>query len=389
MSVSDFSPPKAKSVDLLVIAGEASGDEHASVLIEQLLKDNPEVNVSALGGKCLQANGAHLIYPLVDHAVVGLFEVLKNYFLFKNIFLKTLKWIQHYKPHTILLVDYPGFNLRLARELKKKGISVKGGGAVKVLQYISPQLWAWKPKRRFMMEEVLDGLAVLFPFEVECYKDTKLPVSFVGHPFGSENYKPTVYYDPNGPLLILPGSRIQPVQRILPVFLDAYEQLLQDFPDMDAYLPVPDKNIRSVVEKILMNHPELKKKVKVVLGSEKIKVRVALMSSGTMSLSCAVAGIPGVIGYRAHPITYLIGRLLVKVPHLGMANILLSSDPPYPEFLQNSANGKTLKASLARILNDHEARPKAEANSSKIIQSIHGPKEKNAKEWLAQEISFC
>jgi len=388
MSVSDFSPPKAESVDLLVIAGEASGDEHASILIEGLLKDKPDVNVFALGGKCLQAKGAHLIYPLVDHAVVGLFEVLKNYFLFKNIFLKTLKWIQHYKPHTILLVDYPGFNLRLARELQKNGISVKGGGAVKVLQYISPQLWAWKPKRRFMMEEVLDGLAVLFPFEVECYKDTKLPVSFVGHPFGSEKYEPTLCYDPNGPLLILPGSRIQPVERILPVFLDAYEQLLQEFSDMDAYLPVPDKNIRFVVEKILMNYPKLEKKVKVVLGSKKIKVRAALMSSGTMSLSCAVAGIPGAIGYRAHPITYLIGRLLVKVPHLGMANILLSSDPPYPEFLQSSAKGKILKESLVRILNDHGARAKAEANALRIIQSIRGPKEKNAKEWLNQEISL-
>ena len=123
MSFLDFSPPNAKPVDLLIIAGEASGDEHASILIEELLKENPSVNVSALGGKCLQAKGAHLIYPLVDHAVVGLFEVLKNYFLFKNIFLKTLKWIQLYKPHTILLVDYPGFNLRLARELKKNGIS--------------------------------------------------------------------------------------------------------------------------------------------------------------------------------------------------------------------------------------------------------------------------
>jgi lipid-A-disaccharide synthase len=389
MSVSDFSPPKAESVDLLVIAGEASGDEHASILIEELLKDNPNVNVSALGGKCLQAKGAHLIYPLVDHAVVGLFEVLKNYFLFKNIFLETLKWIQHYKPHTILLVDYPGFNLRLARELRKNGISVKGGGSVKLLQYISPQLWAWKPKRRFMMEEVLDGLAVLFPFEVECYRDTKLPVSFVGHPFGSEKYEPTVCYEPNSPLLILPGSRIQPVERILPVFLDAYEQLLHVFSDMDAYLPVPDKNIRSVVEKILMNRPELKKKVKVVPGSKKIKVRAALMSSGTMSLSCAVAGIPGVIGYRAHPITYLLGRLLVKVPHLGMANLLLSSNPPYPEFLQSSANGKNLKESMEGILNDHEARAKAEANSSKIIQSLRGPKEKNAKEWLNQGISRC
>ena len=151
---------------------------------------------------------------------------LKIIFCLKIFFLKNNFWIKKFRPKLILLVDYPGFNLRLANELKKIGISVKGGGEVKVLQYISPQLWAWKPKRRFMMEKVLDGLAVIFKFELKCYQDTNLPVAFVGHPFVSENFKKKIFYDPNGSLLILPGSRVQPVQRILPVFLDAYEMLL-------------------------------------------------------------------------------------------------------------------------------------------------------------------
>ena len=128
--------------------------------------------------------------------MVGLFEVLKNYFLFKNLFSKTILWIKKFRPKLILLVDYPGFNLRLANELKKLEFPLKGRGEVKVLQYISPQLWAWKPKRRFMMEKVLDGLAVIFKFELKCYKDTSLPVAFVGHPFVSENFKKKIFMIP-------------------------------------------------------------------------------------------------------------------------------------------------------------------------------------------------
>jgi len=112
-----FISPGSPSVDLLVISGEASGDEHASLLVNDLLKEFPNLKISALGGKCLKNAGADLIYPLVDHAVVGLFEVLKNYFLFKSLFVETINWIKKYKPKTILLVDYPGFNLRIAREL--------------------------------------------------------------------------------------------------------------------------------------------------------------------------------------------------------------------------------------------------------------------------------
>ena len=381
-----FQPPPAHPVDLLVVVGEASGDEHSALLISGLLKKHPDLRVSAIGGFCIEKAGAHLVYPLIDHAVVGLIEVLKNYRTFKQLFTNTIEWIKKYKPKTILLVDYPGFNLRLARELKNLGISLKGGGTVKILQYISPQLWAWKPKRRFVMEQILDGLGVIFPFEVKCYEDTQLPVTFVGHPFAQPNYDCSLKYDPTGPLLLLPGSRVQPVQRILPVFLDTLNKLLIDLPDLEVCLPVPDSKIRIVVDKLLSSHLNLKERVCVVDTGGELRARAALMSSGTMSLSSAIAGIPGVIAYRAHPLTYLLGRMLVTIPYLGMANILLSDEPPYPEFIQGRANEKLLYQSMLKILSDDNAEETSSVVSTKLLECLRVSDERGVVDWLSQEI---
>ena len=382
-----FHSPPDGQVDLLVVAGEVSGDEHGSELVSGLFKRQPDLTISAVGGGELEKKGAHLVYPLVDHAVVGFFEVIKNYQIFKQIFSATIQWIKKFQPRTVLLIDYPGFNLRLAKELKKLGLSRKGGGDILVLQYISPQLWAWKPKRRFVMEKILDGLGVIFPFEVACYEDTNLPVSFVGHPFVQPGYQNSISYDPKGPLLILPGSRVQPVQRILPVFLDTVSELLKDFPDLEIVLPVPDLTIRNLADHLLSLRSNLKGRVRVVTGKAGIKARAALMSSGTMSLSCAIAGIPGVIAYRAHPLTYLLGRTLIRIPHLGMANILLADDPPYPEFLQGRANGRVLSGSMTTILKDsHSGKNSAEV-AKKIIKSLQVTTDRGAEDWIAQETS--
>ncbi len=382
-----FHSPPDGQVDLLVVAGEVSGDEHGSELVSGLFKRQPDLTISAVGGGELEKKGAHLVYPLVDHAVVGFFEVIKNYQIFKQIFSATIQWIKKFQPRTVLLIDYPGFNLRLAKELKKLGLSRKGGGDILVLQYISPQLWAWKPKRRFVMEKILDGLGVIFPFEVACYEDTNLPVSFVGHPFVQPGYQNSISYDPKGPLLILPGSRVQPVQRILPVFLDTVSELLKDFPDLEIVLPVPDLTIRNLADHLLSLRSNLKGRVRVVIGKAGIKARAALMSSGTMSLSCAIAGIPGVIAYRAHPLTYLLGRTLIRIPHLGMANILLADDPPYPEFLQGRANGRVLSGSMTTILKDsHSGKNSAEV-AKKIIKSLQVTTDRGAEDWIAQETS--
>ena len=383
-----FNSPPNGTVDLLVIAGEASGDEHSALLVSGLLKKFSNFQISAIGGKRVEKEGAHLVYPLVEHAVVGVVEVLKNYSTFKQIFKNTIEWIIKYKPKTILLVDYPGFNLRLARELKKLGVSVKGGGTVKVLQYISPQLWAWKAKRRFEMEKILDGLGVIFPFEVDCYKDTSLPVAFVGHPFAQSEYKCPISYAPEGPLLLLPGSRVQPVQRILPVFLDTLDPLFIDFPNLQVSIPVPNSQIRTVVESLLSSRATIKDRINVVESDLKMEARAALMSSGTMSLSCAIAGVPGVIAYRAHPLTYLLGRFLVTIPFLGMANILIPEAPPYPEFLQGRANRKNLYQTILKALQNEDSKENSQFVAKKLLKRLQVPDEQGVVEWLSQEISL-
>lgn len=372
-------------VDLLVVAGEASGDEHAARLVRDLKSKYPDLSISSLGGEELIKAGAEQVFPLANHAVVGLMEVIKNYSLFRNLFKQTLDWIEQARPRCVLLVDYPGFNLRLAQALKERGISCKGRGSTVVLQYVSPQLWAWKPGRRFRMAEILDGLGIIFPFEKKCYADVSLPVSFVGHPFAHPSYQSTVSYDPSGELLLLPGSRLQPVSRILPVFLDAFEELLAGDSDLQGILPVAGPNLRCLVESLVNERAHIRKKIRIVDRTSPLLARAALMSSGTMSLACAWAGVPGVIGYRAHPITYWIGKCLVGVPHLGMANLLLPENPPNPEFLQSQATGKILSREVASLLNDPESGKQATQTANQLHKLLAQPESRGAVDWLVQK----
>ena len=385
-----FNPFRPKQVDLLVIAGEASGDEHAAVLVENLKKKFPNLNIAALGGKNLKESGADFLFDLVDHAVVGVFEVLKNYGFFKKLFFCTLEWISEFRPKAILLIDYPGFNLRLAEVLRKKGLSKKGGGEIQVLQYVSPQLWAWKPKRRFKMAKVLDSLAVIFPFEVNCYTDVNLPVSYVGHPFVSDDYRSPVRYDEKGPLLLLPGSRVQPIQRILPCFLDASEKLIQSYPNLKIEVPVPNLQIKDCVEQILAQRPLLQDRILVRGNLNDLKARVALMSSGTMSFAFALAGIPGVIAYKAHILTYLLGKILIKVPFLGMANLLMPDAPPYKELIQSEAHGESLSLAVEQILiNQSESQKVFQQASMRLQDSLKSGQELEAVDWLTDVLGMA
>jgi lipid-A-disaccharide synthase len=378
-------PSASGPVDLLVVAGEASGDEHAARLVKDLKSKYPDLGISSLGGEELIKAGAEQVFSLANYAVVGLVEVIKNYSLFRNLFKQTLTWIEQVRPRCILLVDYPGFNLRLAQALKERGISCKGGGSTVVLQYVSPQLWAWKPGRRFRMAKTLDGLGIIFPFEKKCYADVSLPVSFVGHPFAHPSYQSTVTYDPSGEILLLPGSRLQPVSRILPVFLDAFEELLVGEKGLQGIIPVAGPNLRCLVESLVNERSDIRQEIRIVDRTSPLSARAALMSSGTMSLACAWAGVPGVIGYRAQPITYWIGKCLVGVPHLGMANLLLPKNPPNPEFLQGQATGKILAREVAPLLNDPESGKQAAKTANQLRKLLAQPESRGAVDWLVQE----
>lgn len=378
-------PDKGQS-DLLVIAGEHSGDQHAARLIKGLLEVRPEFNVVALGGGRLENAGAQLLYDLTRHSVVGFFEVLKSYSFFRDSFHRIVGWISEHRPRNICLVDFPGFNLRLAKKLYEVGLSRKGGGEIGVYYYIGPQIWAWKAKRRFQMARYLDALAVIFPFEVDCYKDTALPVSFVGHPFVDSDYCLPLRFDAEGPVLLLPGSRRTAVSRIFPLLADAFESLLRDRADESALIIYPDSEVRDVVEAILRNRDGLRDHCQLAQFEGTFSGKAVLTSSGTMSLACGLAGIPGAIAYRAHPLTYLLARTMIRIPYLGIANLLLE-EPLYPEFIQGRANRENLVNALEAAISSQEKVTAACEGSRKLRAILSREKTDSASAWLEKLMS--
>lgn len=376
-------PPREGRCDLLVVAGEHSGDEHAARVIEAAREKQSNLAVCALGGRELEQAGAQILHDLTSSSVVGIFEVLKHYGYFKNLFEKTIAWIAEHRPHAVCFVDYPGFNLRLAQRLVEEGLARKGGGDMRLLYYISPQVWAWKKKRRFKMADVLDALAVIFPFEMGVFADTRLQTTYIGHPFAQENYQLPLRYDANAPALLLPGSRTQPVRRIFPTMLKGWELFLKKQPNARATVIYPSEGVLAVIDEALAQTPKnIRESIELVTdAAEPVPASAVLTSSGTMSLNVALAGIPGAIVYRAHPLTYAIGRMLVDIPYLGIANILLDQ-PAWQEFIQGDAR----PAVLAYELNDAMHNPERRALSQNCAEHLHAMLAAEAQEspedWL-------
>lgn len=356
-------------------------------MVAQAHANNPDLKVCALGGEQLAGAGAQLLFDLTASSVVGLFEVVRHYGFFKSLFEKTVAWIAEHKPRIVCYVDYPGFNLRMAKRLMEEGIARKAGGSVTQLYYISPQIWAWKAGRRFKMAEMLDSLAVIFPFEVDCYKDTSLPVRFVGHPFVEESYQLPVSYDADAPILLLPGSRRAAVGRIAPVMFDGFASYLKDHPDSRAMVLYPNDAIRAVIADALTDRSELKDKVTLARTADltPVKASMVLTSSGTMSLNVALAGIPGAIVYRAHPLTYLFGRMVVKIPYLGIANLLLKR-PAWREFIQGAASPEALAEHLLES-SGYVAREQAQEAAVELRKMLGEAAAITPGDWLVNQLA--
>jgi len=378
----DFAAPKSGGCDVLIVAGEHSGDEQAARMVSGALKLSPNLSVCAFGGECLEKAGAQKIFDMTAFSVVGFAEVLKNYAFFKKLSEAVVDWIAAYRPKAVCFIDYPGFNLHIAYILKKRGISAKGGGDVRLLFYISPQIWAWKASRRFKMAENLDALAVIFPFETKCYADTSLDVSFVGHPFLAESYETPVRYDERGEILMLAGSREIAVSRIFPVMAGALRRL----ENVKAVAIYPTQAIKRRLERVLLNNPDVASRIRLEGNSgAPIGAKAVMMSSGTMSLSCCLEGIPGAIVYRANPLTYVIGRALVKIDYLSIANILLNK-PVWREFIQFEASEKKLAAYMRECIENPDKRAEFAGYAEKLKSILRAPSEMSAPQWLLKKI---
>ena len=386
-SIAELLSPSDLKVDLLIIAGEHSGDELAAHMVQNLLEENPHLKIAALGGDRLKESGVELVYNMVDHSVMGLVDVIKNYSFLKSLFDNTLSWIKEHQPRHICFVDYPGFNLRLARALKELRLSQKGGGEIGLHYYISPQIWAWKSKRRFKMAKTLDSLGVLFPFEKECYSDTDLPVTYLGHPFSEKNYPLPVEYDPDGKILLLPGSRIKSIEMIAPIIFEAFQRISAKDSSLSAVILYPSQKVQISLEAILRSYPTLTDKVSLVKNdSTKLKVKGAIMSSGTISLSMALASVPGVIIYKLSQLNYWLLRTLVKVRFIGLANLILDQSI-YPELLQKRAKVENIVNELTPYLNKQESIDDFMDASNLLRYKLIDDREMSASEWVLDKIS--
>jgi len=368
-------PPAAGTVDLLIVAAEHSGDEHAGRMLRALLADRPELKVCALGGARLQTAGAQLLRDLTAQSDLGI-AVIAKIFYYRALIDAIVDWIGRHRPKAVCLVDSSALNLRIARGLFERGYSAKAGGPTKTLYYISPQIWASRAGRRFEMAKHLDGLAAIFPFEPAVYADTSLPVEFVGHPFVAPDYVAPVAYDPAGPVLLLPGSRRGAVARIFPALLDGFKAWSGG---REAVVLHPGDEIEAVLRAA---HPPTGVTLRRTGEGSPAAASAVLTSSGTMSLHCALAGIPGAIAYRTDLLTYWIGRSLVKVPYLGIANLLLK-EPMYPEYLQGAATPAALASELKACVTDRARIVRTAEQAARLRGLLGGRNHGTAAGWLA------
>ncbi|MDH5765636.1 MAG: lipid-A-disaccharide synthase [Gammaproteobacteria bacterium] len=341
---------------IMISAGEASGDLHAANLIKALQKLTP-VEVSGMGGDKLRAAGAKLQVDCAEMAVVGIVEVLFN---LRRI-LANLKKLRHElktsPPDLLILVDYQEFNFKLAKTAKEHGI--------KVLFYISPQVWAWRPHRVHKIGKLIDMMAVLFPFEEKFYRKANVPVRFVGNPLVDEvktgkSKTETLQHhhmDPGKKVVgLFPGSRRNEIKRILPIQLKAANILKQKHPELQFILPIASTIDSSEISTHLDQYSHLdvhavKDNVYNVMQS----CDAIITASGTATLEIALMGIPNVITYEISPISYFILKRLVTIENIGLVNIVAEKSV-VKEFIQYEASPENIAGEIVRLLTDDSYR---------------------------------
>lgn len=381
LATTSLPAPIGGAVDLLVVSAEHSGDAHAARMVRELRTKQPEVRVCALGGPRLAAAGAQLLRDLTVGSTMG-FAVLAKLSYYRALIAEVVRWVGEHRPRAVCFVDSSGLNLRIARGLFERGFSAKAGGPTKALYYISPQIWASRAGRRFAMARHLDGVAAIFPFEPAAYADTTLPVEFVGHPFLSAEYQLPVAFDPAGPVLLLPGSRRALVKRLFPVLLEAFAQSGTDKRAVALY---PSEEIRALLAALKAASPVGDRVELRAGGGAPVAGAAVLTASGTMSLECALAGLPGALTYKTDPLTYFLGRLIVKVEFIGIANLLLK-EAMYPEFIQGAATPAALGGQLRACLHDGARVARTREQAARLRTLLHAPTQGSAAEWVLRQL---
>ena len=320
---------------ILISAGEASGDIHAAAVTAAIKKIDSSAEVFGMGGDALRNAGGEVLFDIKDHGVMGFVEVLKklpDLFKLRDDFEKVM---DERKPDCLITVDYPGFNMKLAKLAHDKGIPV--------VSYIAPSAWAWHKSRAKKVAKIVDKVACIFPFEYDVYKEAGAYVEFVGHPL-VDIVKPSMTKEEamafagkeegKKLILLMPGSRLMEIEKMLPTLLEAAKIIKKQLPEVSFVMPragtIP---ISLLEEKIQVSGLD----VKITEGNNYDLFSVAdlaLATSGTVTLEAALCGLGSVIVYKTNPVTYFIAKLLVNIPHIGLPNIVAAKSV-VPELIQN------------------------------------------------------
>ena len=328
-----------------IIAGEASGDLHASNLVKQLKVQRHDLSFRGLGGDMMQRQGVELLKHYRETAFMGFWEVFSNLKKILDYIDLCKKDILEWKPDALILVDYPGFNLRIAEFAKQNGF--------RIFYYISPQVWAWKSSRVKKIKRDVDRMFVILPFEKDFYKEWNYKVEFVGHPLldaiADHSFEKKSHIDTDKPVVaLLPGSRRQEISKMLPVMLE----IISYFPDYQfviAGIDAIDENFyRQMIGE--RNCGLVFNQTYALLSQSK----AALVTSGTATLEAALFGVPEVVCYKGSALSFWIGRQLVDVKYISLVNLILDQ-PLVKELIQNKFNAENLKNELKIILNGDKA----------------------------------
>jgi lipid-A-disaccharide synthase len=334
----------------MIIAGEASGDLHGSGVVRELKRRKPACEIYGIGGDKMQSAGMELIYHTRELSVMGFVEVLQHLPLLRSIEKTMTTLLRLRKPDVVLLIDYPGLNLRLARAAHQEGI--------RVLYYISPQVWAWNPGRLRKMKSMIDEMLVVFPFEEEIYRNQGIQTQFVGHPLlevlgepqGKEGFCKRHGLDPKRFTVgLFPGSRMQEVERIFPVMLGAMRVLLRTH---DAQVAVGISS--SLSPDLLRSFERSDVPVTFIQHATHDLMKnadCAVVTSGTATLETGYYQTPMVVVYRMSWLSYLISRMLIRIRMIGLVNIV-AEEKIVPELVQGKCTPDRIAAEVAKYLDD-------------------------------------
>src|ERR1051326_8137157 len=365
------------------VAGEASGDTHGAALMQSLRGLAPECEFHGRGGPRMRAIAGDGFENWIDAAaVVGLWEVVKHYRYFRKEFAHALEEIATIKPDAVVLIDYPGFNLRLASTVRSRAPQAK------IIYYISPQVWAWNRGRIVQMARYLDVMLCIFPFEAELYNASGLRTIFVGHPM-IENLAKRRTGEARDPNLVglFPGSRSREVKKILPVLLAAAAEIVARRPSSRFEIAAASDALAAQIESGLHVSPH-RDRIRVVIGDSSGTMQRAfsgIVASGTAPLESAFFRMPFVLVYKVSWPTYLAVRLMIRTRFIGMPNVLADREI-VPEFLQHEARPQPIAEEVLHLMDDSERRAKMIGDFDAVIASLGetGASEKAARAILEE-----